>query len=235
MNQENKDILEQDIEFEYTTKRLLGEQISMDTFLDGYTLTRDERRHLELRLRRWEQSMDGFQEYYNSKDSKALIDKILEQISATSQNPRIFDVAWIVVRVAERALESGTRFLYSIVPVAPQLRAETITGTVSTKGISEKGVQDREELLEEPTSFLWSGPILNGMRLEQTPKPRILVDLNKDIEAGFRIRFFDPDGNEVYPNVAHPLDVYGIASFDFSNMPPGKYLARIETPSEPDL
>jgi len=136
----------------------------------------------------------------------------------------------IIARIEKRLNEAAKRAIYTIIPEVPQL-IPGITGANNvTRGIAkEDSKSDNGETAEHPTKYEWSGQELDGMSLQITPLSRVVFDF-KDHEEGLQIRFFDSEGSEVHPIPTHPLDEYGIASYDFSDLPPGEYSLLIELP-----
>ena len=82
MKERKEEFFEYDIEYDYKTRRLSGEIMDIEQFLDGHLLNKSEKQKLVQRLKRWEKCMNGFQEYYESIDFDSVFQNILSRIEA---------------------------------------------------------------------------------------------------------------------------------------------------------
>jgi hypothetical protein len=79
MNQ-NRELLELEIEDEYRERILAGEKLDPGHFLKRFSLPEVQEQRLLLRLQNWAEPMTGFQDYYESIDHDSAFRNILKEL-----------------------------------------------------------------------------------------------------------------------------------------------------------
>ena len=232
---ENREILELEIEDEYKERILAGEKPEPGQFLKKFSLAEAQEQRLLRRLKKWEESMSGFEEYYESIDKDSAFRNIQKEVNRRKRDKERLEAespaGTIIVRVIKQILEAGKEALW-IEQVSPQMRAIKYLGTATLSKTKDDIETVTEQKAEQPVKFVGSGESLEGMTIQHTPKDRIVLDSRGKIKKAEQIRFVDSEGNEVHPRITRSFDDYGRTSYDFSQLPPGEYDVIIELPEE---